>query len=364
MEKILSPGPLTAKHAKLENDCAKCHSSFDKSKQNSLCLSCHKEVANDIDKHQGLHGSGIASQGKKCSSCHTEHKGRDFDIRQLDKASFNHNRLTDFPLVASHANPKVTCESCHGSYKDYYLTPRDCFSCHKEKDSHDGRLGQDCSICHKPTVWKDASFDHNKTYFKLQGRHQKLSCLECHKDNSGRMKIDTSCYSCHQKDDVHQGLQKARCEFCHNQNEWKKATKFDHGLTSFPLIGQHQGKSCKLCHASLNFSNADTACISCHRSKDYHKGSLGEDCEKCHNPNGWKKWEFDHNTQTVFKLEGSHTGLECGACHKKPMMKGGRPSSSCYSCHDNDDVHGGRFGETCENCHTVESFRKVAMYRR
>ncbi len=70
-------------------------------------------------------------------------------------------------------------------------------------------------------------------------------------------------------------------------------------------------------------------------------------------------WQFDHNTQTAYKLEGAHEGLDCQACHQKPITRDDLLSNSCALCHQEDDAHEGRFGQHCERCHTAESFKKI-----
>jgi len=208
-------------------------------------------------------------------------------------------------------------------------------------------------------------FDHNKKkHFSLSGKHADLRCVSCHQDDFKKPDIDSSCYSCHKKEDIHKSRQGTKCESCHNQDGWKEATGFDHGLTNFPLLGLHTVASCGECHISLDFKEVGASCFSCHRNDDYHKGILGKDCAKCHNPNGWSLWEFDHNTQSAFKLEGAHAGLECQACHHKPIGKDNRLSGRCFSCHENDDRHDGGFGENCDQCHTVESFKKIGLLNK
>jgi len=515
IQNLVTPGNLTVMHAKYENDCARCHRAFRKESQNDLCLVCHKEVSEDLINQQGLHGKSGIVKGKQCKSCHTDHKGRDFDITHLDRGTFNHD-LTDFALVGVHARASITCEACHLQGKKFKAAPKDCLSCHLGNDAHRGQLGKDCARCHKENSWKDTFFEHNKTRFPLEGKHQKvtcnvchanktykntpidcndchllndihalpreehcsqchsveswkqisydhnqktkfilegrhaqakcdlchlrnlfnpvreisglklkderafpqgstknkvgvacvdchkvddvhksknglkceschtpvdwkqisfehnrdtqyklsgrhngLKCAVCHRDNSGKMKIDVSCYSCHKQDDSHKGQQGTKCELCHNENGWREDAKFDHDLTSFPLIGLHAVTLCGECHLSTTFKDADKACFSCHKLDDYHKGSLGADCAKCHNPNGWKLWEFEHNTQTTYKLEGAHEGLECNSCHQKLGNNSVKVSSVCSSCHEDDDVHRGNFGQLCDRCHTVESFKRL-----
>jgi hypothetical protein len=494
MASLVMPGPLTAAHAKYENECAKCHHAFKKGSQNDLCVSCHKEVEEDLKNHQGLHGGSGLLKDKQCQTCHTDHKGREFNITPLDKETFNHAQ-TDFALVGAHARASVTCEACHAQGKKYRAAPKDCVNCHTNNDIHKGQSGTNCVACHKVTFWKDTYFDHKKTRFpleekhqqvtcnachvdaaykntpidcnachlindihantqgrqcgqchsasgwkkisydhnqktkfilkdrhaelkcdschpknlfdkkdprsaclechtgddvhkgkngakceschsavnwkqitfdhsrdtkyKLSGRHTGIQCAACHKDKSGNMKIDTSCYSCHKKEDTHKGQQGIMCELCHNENGWKEEVKFDHDLTNFPLIGLHAVTLCGECHVSAAFKDAGTDCLSCHQQDDFHKRTLGTDCAKCHNPNGWKLWEFDHNTQTTYTLNGAHEGLECRSCHQRPMGKDVLLSNSCVSCHDDDDTHQGRFGQECDRCHTTKSFKKM-----
>ena len=40
-----------------------------------------------------------------------------------------------------------------------------------------------------------------------------------------------------------------------------------------------------------------------------------------------------HNNQTDFKLDGSHEGLECEACHKQPVEEEINLSARCNACH-------------------------------
>ena len=84
----------------------------------------------------------------------------------------------------------------------------------------------------------------------------------------------------------------------------------------------------------------------------------GSKCNLCHNPNGWSFWRFDHDRQTDFKLEFSHKGLQCKACHKKAMGEDVEQSSTCVVCHRQDDIHRGDFGSQCDQCHTSDKFEE------
>ena len=101
IESLIMPGPVIEGHAKYEDDCNQCHKIFDKSDQNKLCLSCHKDINKDVKNKQGYHGKYPIIKKTDCNVCHIEHKGRDADIIKLDYKTFQH-QYTDFKLKGSH----------------------------------------------------------------------------------------------------------------------------------------------------------------------------------------------------------------------------------------------------------------------
>src|SRR3974390_3849008 len=110
IEKLVTPGPLVEGHAKLEKDCSQCHVPFSRQSQSNLCLACHKEIAANRQAPRGYHGRQTDAAKQECKYCPSDHKGRDADIIQFDRETFNHN-VTDFQLKGAHAS--VTCGKCH-----------------------------------------------------------------------------------------------------------------------------------------------------------------------------------------------------------------------------------------------------------
>lgn len=331
--------PLRGSHQTIS--CAACHPNDSYKKIPTDCISCHR--INDI--HNGRYGD-------KCETCH--------GVKKWAEISFDHNRHTKYPLEGLHA--KVGCNSCHRGnlYKDKLQTT--CISCHANDDRHKGRYGDTCQNCHAVTGWPKVTFDHGiKTRFGLKGKHQKVACDTCHQGNIYRDKLATECFACHQRDDKHNGQEGKRCERCHNESDWGGKIVFDHGLTRFPLIGQHAIAPCEECHLSSAFKGAPLECAVCHQADDVHKQTLGTSCAQCHNPNDWALWRFDHDTQTDYKLDGAHAGLTCKACHKVSVTKKIELATSCNSCHGAEDVHRGRFGTRCERCHTTKSFKDIKI---
>ncbi|MEM9493880.1 MAG: cytochrome c3 family protein, partial [Myxococcota bacterium] len=114
-----SPGDLSRSHASLDNQdsCNDCHTGG-RGLSNDKCLDCHehKDLRARIRAGKGLHASAKV-RGRKCESCHLEHKGRNFDImgwRNLVKGDYRKNfdhDLTGWPLNGKHKS--IDCAECH-----------------------------------------------------------------------------------------------------------------------------------------------------------------------------------------------------------------------------------------------------------
>jgi len=330
--------PLLGKHH--DAKCVSCHAGdLYKIKLKTNCSSCHLKD----DKHKGKFGA-------KCESCHVE--------RSWKEIPFDHDRKTKYPLLGKHKDTK--CVSCHKGdlYKDKLKT--DCYSCHQKDDKHKGGFGPKCESCHVERGWKEILFDHDKkTKYPLLGKHHDVKCVSCHKGDLYKDKLKTDCYSCHQKDDKHDGQEGKKCESCHHEQSWNK-TDFIHLMSRFPLTGKHLLAECKKCHSTVKYKDAKSDCWSCHEKQDVHKRTLGTLCTSCHNTRDWKGWDFDHD-KTSFSLQGKHRDIRCAECHKTPVSGKLNLAASCVSCHDKDDKHDGAFGTRCEHCHVGEAWKTIKV---
>jgi hypothetical protein len=229
-------------------------------------------------------------------------------------------------------------------------------ACHKADDVHAGKNGAECQKCHNTKQWGKISFNHKRdTSFPLNGKHVKVPCRSCHTkveikpQKSTEKKKARNCYSCHIYDDSHKGRFGDKCEKCHSDKAWD-ITKFNHDTdTKFSIRGKHKDAKCNQCHIS-NKKKLETTCISCHKSDDIHKGSLGVKCDSCHTENNWKqKVKFEHDI-TPFPLIGMHGSVACEECHSDSNYK--NIKKTCIACHKNGDIHKGQLGTSCEICHT------------
>jgi hypothetical protein len=321
--------------AHLPLTCDACHVGGRYKTTPKTCIGCH---ATD-DEHRG-------SRGPDCAKCHT--------TKEWKTAKYDHLKETGFALLGVHAD--IDCLACHrsGNYKD--KIPKDCDGCHRADDSHARRFGAKCEDCHDNDKWHPVDYDHlGRHKFALLGAHAKLDCHTCHTTNASA-KLPEDCEGCHRSENPHGGKVTGKCADCHGQNSWRTDMKFDHDLSQFPLLGLHRVVSCVQCHTTQAFGGAPSTCNGCHAHDDVHKGGLGEKCETCHSPNGWKLWVFDHARDAHFPLLGAHSKLICADCHRQPPGTQ-KMSQECDSCHHQDDRHLGQYGAQCGRCHSTYSWK-------
>jgi uncharacterized protein (DUF983 family) len=323
--------------------CSSCHTGhLYRVKLSQDCYACHKKD----DKHKD-------TLGKDCGSCHTERNWK-------ESTKFDHDK-TIFPLLGKHT--KTECKDCHKSVL-FKEAPKDCFSCHTKDDKHAGTLGEKCVSCHSENDWKTTQgrFKHDETRFKLRNAHAAVTvqCSACHANLKSYRNTPIDCYSCHKKNDKHEGQEGIKCDSCHDDKSWKIA-RFDHNISRFALTGRHITTTCKSCHDTTRFKDAPRDCYSCHQKADKHKLKFGVLCETCHNTRAWTIWDYDHEVKAKYRLDGAHRTVSCESCHKQAAPKGKNAAfvgSTCISCHRNQDVHFGRFGTRCEQCHNTDNWKK------
>jgi len=110
------------------------------------------------------------------------------------------------------------------------------------QNPHGDKLKLDCKECHTTGTWlyegDSVGFDHTMTGFVLEGSHQSVTCVDCHKSLSFE-EVGSDCISCHQ--DVHSMSVGNDCSRCHSNTSWVVDNIPElHEQNGFPLNGQHQ----------------------------------------------------------------------------------------------------------------------------
>lgn len=133
--------------------------------------------------------------------------------------------------------------------------------------------------------------------------------------------------------------------------------RVDHSKTRFPLTGRHQKVPCESCHPPSKgtrvWKGVPLDCQGCHSDRRSHKGSLGSQCERCHDVSGWKS--ISHPAaQHRFPLVGNHA-VPCASCHTKGAHLVAKVT--CADCHERK--HRGT-RSSCDTCHNVDNWKTVA----
>jgi len=392
---LISPGELSSLHKSVEGitNCTKCHA-LRSGITNDNCIDCHKDIGARVSAKKGYH-STVSS--KKCFSCHTDHKGKNFKLIDWNEKRFDHSKA-GYALKGKHKS--TACSKCHttktkAGRRSFLGAKTNCVDCHKKDDKHKGTLGKACEQCHTEKNWKDLKFNHNTTKYKLKGKHTKVKCESCHankkKGDFKVAKFDTcSASGCH--DNRKRGglthrkqFTGKKCESCHTVNGWKPSL-FKHNnpnYKGYKLKGKHARLACKKCHTArpgskvVRFKPISTKSCSgkgCHdtraRGNIHGRQFKGKQCNDCHTVNGWKSVRSIHDDPNYkgYKLKGRHSKVSCNKCHRKdPLTKRTvyKPidSTTCNTaqCHGrgkSSKTHGRQFkGESCENCHKVEGWK-------
>jgi hypothetical protein len=251
----------------------------------------------------------------------------------------------------------------HGTLKG------DCISCHKE---HPGATRSVIPL-------DKQKFDHSLAAYKLEGKHAKVQCDECHqkqrtKEAPGIYYVGLkyrACADCHR--DPHSRQFAAACEKCHAVQGWTGSElRFAHDLDSaYKLEGRHKTVECIKCHkpkapaatlGSAPFKGLARECAGCHR--DVHRQQFAAACTACHTTAGWTKRNlvFSHAADSTFPLVGKHAQVRCEKCHRPPQR--GQPlglalfrglSKDCCDCHR--DPHRGQLELACTKCHFPGGWR-------
>ena len=356
--------------------CYDCHTkALGRGKPVGACEQCHAK--------DNKHGDRFKQFGSppKCGVCHPTTK--------FKPTAFRHAQ-TGFALEMKHA--EASCRACHrGKAPDDFenLTALvkgknvDCMGCHVHKNVHDKKFdnGQcyGSSGCHvgpgNPNTNSTAMvkiYHGPNSKFPLVKGHKDVPCAECHTGRKGNKttfeKIPANCSAntkCHE-DSLHRGTLGKECVACHSPGIWD-ALRFDHDapfppghkgeVDSFPLKGAHKDNKCEACHPTKQYVEANTGCADegCHAEDDAHKGRLGKNCEKCHLETGDNT--FNHNTMSVFRIDGGHLKVRCTDCHPSVTFKP-RPKT-CFGCHPEPAVHKGQYGTACEQCHSTRTWEDI-----
>lgn len=163
--------PLDGAH--VATPCFACHLQEEKWRFRNIGERC-------VDCHEDVHKGEIAEKwypNQDCEICHLTESWTEHNLFQHEK--------TPFQLLGIHV--QQDCRACHvpdaeHRHGKFLGLSQSCQACHK--DEHRGQFEKkgvtDCAHCHGFDGWTINGFDHDKTRFKLEGKHAEVACEKCH----------------------------------------------------------------------------------------------------------------------------------------------------------------------------------------
>jgi hypothetical protein len=390
----------------LSSACASCHEDIHRGATGPACQTCHSTSdfhAVTYTHAPALNAFFVGRHGATASTCGACHGS-------LGPRAGISPTASPLAVTGTHS-PSPVMPIGRWTFKSLGTV---CATCHA--DAHEGEFAGSCDRCHAidETRFSASRFSHASTGFPLNGKHKAVDCARCHKRGGTPSSppgaslpggpptrtngpavtlvslvspqtlapppggarppkfkgMGKECASCHQ--DVHLGQLGNRCGLCHTEDTFA-LPKYVHPAPIRPLlVGSHGTLACRACHKSetgtfpagrgvaVRFKGFGTACASCHRNDDAHRGALGVACEQCHTPQRWESASRAFHKDGIFPLEGRHLTVPCASCHLNGVIKG--TPTQCYDCHwsrRHDDPYQTRLGTQCEDCHRPVAWTAV-----
>ncbi len=356
ISKFLPPQLVkNANHLPTGQDCDLCHtatvagfkpSTFAHVGITGNCASCHDGSANFV---------ALGARGKAQAPNHP--------VTTTD-CGVCHNTI-NFAQVFDHTGRTSNCAECHGDGAPGAVT--------KKNPGHVPTT-QDCSVCHVPGTFANAIFNHTGIVNNCASCHDGIIATgkDAKPNPPGHIPTSQDCSVCHvptafaQANFNHQNIVD-NCVICHD------------GII---VLGKHNNhvptnEDCAVCHQTTGFIPATFShagivdnCASCHDAgfatpKKTNHVPTNQDCGVCHNPGAFVPATFDHT--------GIVSG--CATCHDGSIAKGmvdavpaHLPTSlDCHLCHTTATFVGGTWVHEiattkgiCKSCHEVTGGVAVA----
>lgn len=219
----VSPGPVSARHAFLQDDCQACHIPY-AGVTAAACVTCH------IENEAVLARQSTAFHGSidRCIDCHREHEGG------ARPTAMDHAVLVAFAISPRGDGRGRTLARRFGDQFAALMpgaptadTALDCFGCHSNQNPHhDGDpagccapigpgtvgslFGRDCAACHGTGSWKIAGFQHPSP--------RSTDCNQCHQPPPSHFMGHFEMVSKQVAGQGHARVE--QCQLCHQTDAW------------------------------------------------------------------------------------------------------------------------------------------------
>ena len=319
--------------------------------QQTLCYSCHPQVAEEVGGSKVPHRPVKEGQ---CSACHAPHASANPALLKQTGAKLCygcHEEARQNFRVAHKPFAQGDCNACHSAHagEDYRLLKQSgsalCLDCHQAtralQSQHLGRdLRQmDCLGCHNPHGGEGAALLRAVSHPPFAQQN----CQACHAGQSG----SALCLDCHTQildsfNRVHShmgvGGGENACTLCHNPHVGDRAG----------LLPNNEGQVCRSCHddtfakweSMLHKHGGWNRCSDCHYGHGGDSPAMlknGENvCAQCHDLHD----DFTHPQGEGVYDPRNGREIDCLTCHDanagtmyKYFLHGSGERGLCVQCH-------------------------------
>jgi len=215
VQRAVSPGELSPRHAYLTDRCQSCHEST-VGVTVAKCTACHATSERLLGRQPTAFHASVA----ECATCHIEHQGTSVrplvmdhvELARLGVRTLQRASLTDADSAATLTSLKTWLKVQRPDQFDESSAREalNCAACHDRNDPHLKRFGSDCAQCHALETWKVRGYQHPSSRSK--------ECVQCHQAPPSHFMMHFSMIS--QKFARKENARVDQCFECHNTTSW------------------------------------------------------------------------------------------------------------------------------------------------
>lgn len=215
LQQLVSPGPLSPRHAYLGDQCGSCHQAT-VGVTVTNCTACHANA----ERLLGRQPTAFHASIRECAACHVEHQLTNVRPRVMDHVELARigartlaNASRSDPESAAILKSLATWFRTRGPNQLDASSAREalnCAGCHDRRDPHFMRFGSDCAQCHLFESWMVPGYQHPSSRSK--------ECVQCHQPPPSHSMEHFSMMS--QKVAGKEHARVDQCFECHNTTGW------------------------------------------------------------------------------------------------------------------------------------------------
>ncbi len=215
VQRAVSPGELSSRHAYLADRCDSCHEPT-VGVTVATCTACHATS----ERLLGRQPTAFHASVSECATCHVEHQRMSVrplvmdhvKLARVGARSLERASRTDPDSAATLESLETWLEVRRPDQLDESSAREalNCAGCHDRRDPHFKHFGSDCAQCHTLETWIVVGYQHPSSRSK--------DCVQCHQAPPSHFMGHFSMVSRKFAGKEHARVD--QCFECHNTTSW------------------------------------------------------------------------------------------------------------------------------------------------